>query len=317
LPISPADPVLHLIDLDQLLPGQRRFISCWVSVGPDVIFLVDPGPPSSADHLIKKLEDLNLPRLDFILLTHVHLDHGGATAAVLEHWPQAKVICHPKGRAHIIDPTRLWEGSLQVLGEKAQVYGQPGAVKADSVLSYSALDQLGIEVVSSPGHAPHHVCFRHGDTLFLGEAAGTFSSLGNGPDTCDYYLRPATPPKFFPKVALASLERLADLNPLPSRLIFAHHGSFTGDVPLLLGTASQQLKLWISVAEEVLSKSGLDLRQASASQLNRLREKTAEKLLVRDPLYERRVQLPADIQQREKDFTHQTLRGIFGYLASR
>jgi len=208
LPILPADPELHLIDLDQPLPGQRRFISCWVSVGPDVVFLVDPGPPGTAAHLLENLDALNLPRLDFILLTHIHLDHGGATAAVLKRWPRAKVICQPKGRSHLIDPGRLWAGSLEVLGHKAEVYGEPGPVNPDSIVSYSALDSYGIDVVPTPGHAPHHICFRHGRTLYLGEAAGTFSSLGQGPDTPDYYLRPATPPRFYPKVALDSLDRL-------------------------------------------------------------------------------------------------------------
>ena len=59
--ILPGDSsVLHLIDLDQDLPGQRRFISCWVSLGEDLVFIVDPGPPSTADHLISRLEELGV-----------------------------------------------------------------------------------------------------------------------------------------------------------------------------------------------------------------------------------------------------------------
>ncbi len=315
MPISPGDPVLHMIDLDQPLPGQHRFISCWVSVSSDLVYLVDPGPPGSADYLLEKLAELHLARLDFILLTHVHLDHGGATAAVLEQWPDAKVICHPRGRPHIIDPRRLWEGSRLVLGNKAQVYGKPAPVNADAVASYDLLAARGVEVISSPGHAAHHICFRHGENLFLGEAAGTFSSLGKGADTTDYYLRPATPPRFFPEVALASLERLASLRPMPSQLIFAHNSYHIGNAVLLLQNAYQQLEQWVAVAAEVLLESEFDLSSASQEQLFSLREITSEALLARDVFYGRRNQLPVDIQLREQDFTHQTLRGIFGHLA--
>ena len=91
-------PRLHLIDLDQDLPGQRRFISCWVSISEDLAFIVDPGPPSTADHLTARLEKLGVSHLDFILLTHVHLDHGGCTARILNRWPNAQISLLGSGR---------------------------------------------------------------------------------------------------------------------------------------------------------------------------------------------------------------------------
>lgn len=305
---------LHLVDLDQNLPGQRRFISCWVSVSDDLVFIVDPGPPSTADHLITRLEDLAVSRLDFILLTHVHLDHGGCTARILERWPSAKVICHEKGRPHLVDPARLWQGSRAVLGHKAEVYGEPKPVPASSLADFDTLELRGVETIPTPGHAAHHVAFRQQGLLFVGEAAGTFSSLGAGSTGEQYYLRPATPPRFFPEVARASLERLLGLDPLPERILFAHHGDFTGDTRQLLTYARDQLTLWVETVASVLEiQRGLPHSEQPADEAG-LMDLLANRLAQVDPCFSRGHSLPADIRERERDFTRQTLRGILGHL---
>jgi glyoxylase-like metal-dependent hydrolase (beta-lactamase superfamily II) len=305
---------LHLIDLDQDLPGQRRFISCWVSVSEDLVFIVDPGPPSTAEHLITRLEELGISRLDFILLTHVHLDHGGCTSRILARWPDAKVVCHEKGGTHLIDPTRLWQGSLAVLGHKAEVYGEPAPVPPAALVDFETLAKKGVATIPTPGHAAHHVAFRHGDHLFLGEAAGTFSDLGGDSATEKYYLRPATPPRFFPDVARASLERLLALDPLPGRLLFAHHGVFTGDTRGLLTTARDQLALWVATTAETLEiQRGLPHSEQPSDEAG-LMDLITARLAQVDPHFARGATLPADIRERERDFTSQTLRGILEYL---
>lgn len=310
-------PALHLIDLDQALPGQRRFISCWARSGPGPAFIVDPGPPSTADRLIAELERLGIADLDFILLTHIHLDHGGAVARVLQRWPQARVVCHPLGRRHLVAPARLWKGSLAVLGDKARVYGEPLPVPPAALAGYEDLAAHGITVTETPGHAPHHVCFRMGEDLFLGEAAGTLSTLGTGTDTREPYLRPATPPPFRLKVALRSLDLLLAADPVPRRLLFAHHGMFTGDARGLLRAAREQLALWVEVCREAVARRG---RRDSGDEgaedvlLGDLLDDLAAELLRRDPFYAPIVRLPADIQERERTFTRQSLGGIIGSL---
>ena len=309
---NPAEP--HLIDLDQPLPGQRRFISCWARTKGDVTFVVDPGPPGTVDRLVRALRERGLGRLDFILLTHVHLDHGGCTARLLETWPDAKVICHELGRAHLIDPGRLWEGSQRVLGGKAAVYGKPSPVPPSALAEATAGEVHGIRLIPTPGHAPHHVAFSHGDDLFLGEAAGTFSTVGRGPDTRDYYLRPATPPRFFPEVARASLDRLLALDPLPRNLRFAHHGLFRGDGRELLTVARGQIDLWLEACRQALAaRRGLPHTEAGSE--HDLFEAIADLAHRTDPHYARGAGLPADIREREREFTRQSLRGMLGYLA--
>ncbi len=322
MPISPDNgssivQPLHLIDLDQELPGQRRFISCWVSVQDDLVFIVDPGPPATADHLIARLQELGIPRLDFILLTHVHLDHGGCTAAILAQWPDARVVCHEKGRPHLVDPSRLWQGSRAVLGTKAEVYGEPAPVPATALADFEELAARKVETIPTPGHAAHHVAFRHGDHLFLGESAGTFSDLGGGSKATDFYLRPATPPRFIHEVARASLTRLLALDPRPGRLLFAHHGEFTGDTRFLLTVARDQLDLWVRTAADILgTQRGLPHSEQPQDEKG-LMDLISARLVQVDPFFARGSALPADIRERERDFTRQTLRGILQFLASR
>ncbi len=304
---------LHLIDLDQPLPGQRRFISCWARVEGPATYVVDPGPPRSLGALVARLRELGLRRLDFVLLTHVHLDHGGATAGLLEAFPGARVVCHAEGRRHLADPARLWAGSRQVLGAKAEVYGEPRPVPTSALADESAAAACGIATIPTPGHAPHHVAFRDGDDLFLGEAAGTFSSLGQGPRAPEYYLRPATPPRFRPEVAQASLDRLLALEPFPPRLRFAHHGWHAGDGRRLLTIARGQIDLWLAACREGLDAAGGTPADAGNLQ-DELLDDIAARARGRDPWFARGVRLDADIRERERDFTRQSLRGMLGHL---
>ena len=310
----PDTPGLHLVDLDQDLPGQRQFISCWVWRGEGPVFIVDPGPPATGERLVAALDELGVERLDFILLTHIHLDHGGATARVLERWPAARVICHARGRRHLEAPERLWQGSLAVLQEKARAYGEPPPVPGNALADFEVLTPYGIEVIPTPGHAPHHVCFRHGPRLFVGEAAGTYSSLGRGCDTPEPYLRPATPPMFKLEVAQGSLARLLVKDPMPTILLFAHHGRWCGDTSRLLGTARDQLKLWVETLRlEAGHAGGLPVAGDAAAE-EKLLAATMTALAACDPWYARGADLPDDIRVREDDFTRQTLRGMLGYL---
>jgi len=307
-------PGLHLVDLDQRLVGQRRFISCWVHIAPDLAYVVDPGPPATGAQLVATLDDLGAGRLDFILLTHIHLDHGGATADVLARWPRARVVCHRGARGHLVAPERLWEGSLAVLQEKARVYGQPRPVPENALDDGAAAAAQGIRVVETPGHAPHHICFLHDGGLFVGEAAGTFSTLGAGTDTPEPYLRPATPPTFRPEVAQASLDRLLNLQPAPERLLFAHHGLYDGDVRGILAAAREQLSLWVETCRFVAAaRGGLPAAAGGADEIA-LMEAIMAELALCDPYYARGTALPPDIRERERDFTLQTLRGMLGHL---
>ncbi|MDD5308664.1 MAG: MBL fold metallo-hydrolase [Deltaproteobacteria bacterium] len=288
----------HLIDLDQPLPGYRKFLSCWLWRADDLTFIVDPGPMSTIGHLIAELEARGVTCLDYVLVTHIHLDHSGGAAEVLAAFPDARLVCHESGVAHLVSPDKLWAGSQRVLGKVAPVYGKPAPVPAERLASFAEVLARGIKVIPTPGHAPHHMSFVFGDVLFAGEVAGTRCPLPDG----RRYLRPATPPRFFLDDALSSIDRLLALDPMPTRFAFAHYG-MDGDPRGWLLAAREQLVRWVDTIRSLIAQSRDGLEQ-----------RLFDTLVSIDPLYGSWPALDGDIQQRERHFLRNTLDGMLGYI---
>ncbi len=242
---------LHLIDLNQDKRGYRKFITSWLYRDADLAYVVDVGPACSADQLLDELRRLGVDRLDWILLTHIHLDHAGAAGHVAAAYPEAGVVCWPKAVPHLVDPARLWEGSLQVLGDTARQFGAPLPIAPERLLPPDRLAERGLRWLHTPGHAPHHLSFVHGDILYGGEAAGMTCPTRGGV----LYMRPATPPRFYLDVALASLEKLRALAPAPARFAFAHHG-LSRDPAAVIERGHAQLRLWMETVRELVAQTG-------------------------------------------------------------
>ncbi len=298
-----TDYKLEVIDLDQKLEGYRLFLSAWVFGGNDLTVVVDPGPSSTIDKVVDGIAAMGIKKVDLILLTHIHLDHGGGVSEMIKAFPDARVFCHESGRKHIIDPQRLWQGSVKVLGRTAEVYGEPGPVRAECMMTdASELKARGISVIPTPGHAPHHVSFLIDDVLFAGETFGTRVPLASG----HLYLRPATPPRFFLNNAIESIDRVLALDKEPLKTIFAHYGS-TGDTFAWAGRAREQLVLWVDT-----------IRALYAESEDHLEQRLYDRLMEVDPMYGqgRFAELPADIQKRERGFLANTLDGMLGHIKS-
>jgi glyoxylase-like metal-dependent hydrolase (beta-lactamase superfamily II) len=237
-----------------------------------------------------------------VLLTHIHLDHAGCAAEILDAFAGARVHCHAAGIEHLAEPARLWKGSLKVLGDTASVYGEPRPVPAERFASDADLLARGIRPIPTPGHAVHHTAYLHGGVLFAGEAFGTSQELRSG----DLYLRPAAPPRFYLDQALASIDALAALEPEPRLVAFAHHGSRPGARALAAG-AREQLLRWVTVIRELLADGDADLEQ-----------RFFDRLMDVDPLYGqgRFDELDDDMKPRERHYLANTLAGLKGWIES-
>jgi len=150
--------------------GIERVICAW-QVG-DV--LVDPGPASSLPALLAELGD-ERPRA--LLLTHIHLDHAGATGSLVERWPGLEVYVHELGAPHLIDPTRLMASARRLYGEEMdRLWGEMVPVPETSIHTLAGGEALdgGFRVAYTPGHASHHVSYLHEDSAcaFVGDMAG-------------------------------------------------------------------------------------------------------------------------------------------------
>lgn len=286
-----------LIDLPQSIPGWEKFVGSWLIQGNPTI-VVDVGPRASIDSLISHLERKGIQRVDFVWLTHIHIDHAGGLSPFLNRFPEAKAVIPAKGLPHLIDPARLWEGSLATLGEKAVAYGPIDPVPTQRLISHDAFSLDGLTILETPGHAPFHLSFSFHDFLFCGESTGVFLSFGD-----KIYLRPPTPPRFFFEQTVASVDKMLAL---PDQAIyFGHTGSY-GSSQRILSLYRQQLFQWKDIISEVLQSvsEGTVVKQAT------------EMLLKKDPLLACFSQMDDLSQQRERYFMANSIAGYVGYLKS-
>jgi len=285
-----------LVEIKQDRPGFDRFIGSWVCLG-NLNVAIDVGPSNSVHRLIRSLLERGIERIDFVLLSHIHLDHGGGLAEFLDQFPMALAVCHQKGMRHLIEPSKLWESSRKVLGDMAHLYGEPRPVPAERILPHTEPGIDGLEIIETPGHAPHHLSFLYEDHLFVGEAGGNYFSLGESD-----YLRPATPPLFYLENALESLELILEKKRLP--ICYSHFGR-ADDSHEMLKRSREQLLLW----KDVISGEG---RRGKGL----IEEKCVDLLLAKDPNLEAFGSMPVPVQQRERWFLLNSIKGYLGYFSS-
>ncbi len=288
-----SEPILIPIRLER--PGFEAFIGPWFCPGEPSL-LVDVGPAVGAPALLAALAEMNITRLDYVLLTHVHIDHAGALAQIMNRYPEARAVCFADAVRHVVDPRRLWEGSRQVLGDLGEYYGEPGGVPEESVLPHDKADIPGLTVIETPGHAPHHLSFTWQGRLFSGEAAGNYLNTGNRE-----YVRPATPPRFFLDEAVASVDRLLVLDDQP--IHFGHYG-WADSSRRIAGRFRAQLFRWRDIVGAELSRGeGPDLP-----------ERCLKALIGQDPELSVFPSLPQPVQARERRFILTSVKGYLGFL---
>ncbi len=242
-----VDQNLSLIDLET--GGYKNLIASYVITGEHTA-IVETGPTSSVPNLLLGLRELNVKPQDiaYVAISHVHIDHGGGVGTLLKSLPNAKVIVHSKGAAHLVDPTRLWRASLETLGWVAEMFGKPEPVPENRIIvasdggTYDIGEDLSITTVEAPGHASHNLSFfeKFNSGLFPGDAAGVYLAEFDA-------VFPTTPPPFRPDIALDSLEKLISLD--PNVLYYSHFGKAVDAIRRLRDHQSQ-IKLWLSIAEE-------------------------------------------------------------------
>ena len=242
---------LYQIELET--GGFKNLICSYVLKGSKII-LVESGPTSSVPRLVEGLRELNVPLgdVEYVAVTHVHLDHGGGAGTLLKYLPNAKVIVHPRGAPHLIDPQRLWESAQSVLGFVSEIFGEPEPVPRERLVAVTeGLLDLGggakLKITETVGHASHNLSFfeTFNNGVFPGDAAGTYFPEFD-------LVMPTTPPPFRLDLALASLDKLISLH--PSVLYYSHFGKASNAVRRL-EEYKLQLQLWEKIAEEGLKEN--------------------------------------------------------------
>ena len=291
---------LFLVDLDLPLPGFYHFISSWVIKEGDRAVVIDPGPAATINTLQNALAQLGIRSIDYILLTHIHLDHAGGCGDLAERYPDAAIMCHSQAISHLVDPTKLWHGCLKHLGDLARSYGQPSPLNSGRIRPESDIiwEKHEIQSLQTPGHASHHACFFYENIVFAGEVGGVYVPLNK-----ETYIRPATPPPFKPEIALKSISLVAERR--PQLICYGHYG-LREDAVTMLRIADEQIRFWLTIIGERRNR-GLNLDE----------EEIFSEILAKDPYVSSFYQLESDIRERESFFSKKnSIKGMLDFINS-
>jgi len=264
--------------------------------------LVDTGVNASLPLVLEALHEKGLrpEAVDFIILTHVHLDHAGGAGALMRALPKATLALHPRGARHMADPSRLVEGTIAVYGAEVahRTYGEILPVALERIREMpdgARLSLAGREFVflDTPGHARHHACIL--DTLSGHIFTGDTFGLSYRELDCDgrqFIFPSATPIQFDPAALHRSIDRLLALRP---EAVYVTHYGQVRDIPRL----GADLHRLIDAHAEMARAE----RAAGADRLDRLARGVTEILLGEARRYNWRLATEAILQVFAGDIT--------------
>jgi glyoxylase-like metal-dependent hydrolase (beta-lactamase superfamily II) len=217
-----------------------RFDAAYLLVDDGRAAFIDTGTGYAVPRLLAALSALGVSKhsVDWVIPTHVHLDHAGGVGHLMQYLPEAKVIVHPRGARHMIDPSALYQGALAVYGqaEMDRSYGQLLPVAAERVLeskdgSEVALGRRQLGLIHTEGHARHHHCIWDPKSRgwFTGDSFGLsypeFDLNGEA-----WIIPTTTPVQFDPAAMRATIHRL--VANAPEAVFLTHFGKRTSPISL-------------------------------------------------------------------------------------
>lgn len=244
---------VHAIDTDFHRP---RFDAAYLMVEDGRAAFIDTGTTYTVPRLIAALASLGVPvsAVDWVIVTHVHLDHAGGAGALMQELPNARLVVHPRGERHMVNPLALLMSARRVYGaeEMANSYGKVTPVPRERVLMSDDdmtihLAGRPLQLIDTPGHARHHHCIWDERTrgFFTGDTFGLsyreFDSA-QGP----WLLPTTTPIQFDPEALRQSVRRM--LSYQPQRLYLTHYGCVE-NVPVLGEMMLSQIDEMVTLAE--------------------------------------------------------------------
>jgi glyoxylase-like metal-dependent hydrolase (beta-lactamase superfamily II) len=217
-------PGVDFADLE--FQGIRRIIAAALLHGPGGITIVDPGPATTLPVLERRLASMGATLRDVtaLFITHIHLDHAGATGTLLRRNPHIRVYVHKIGAPHMVDPSKLLASAGRLYGgEMERLWGEVAPVPASALVALEGGERLQAggrtwDVAYTPGHASHHVSYFSPDAgiAFVGDTAGVQVVPGG------YVLPPTPPPDIDLPLWIKSLETIEHWH--PHTLFLTHFG---------------------------------------------------------------------------------------------
>lgn len=246
---------VHLVDLCERGTAGR---TCGMLLTTPRPTIVEPGSANSLQVWLDRLEEANLPRdeVAYIVVTHVHLDHGGGAGALAEVLPNARVVVHPRGARHLANPERLINGARAIFGDKLESYwGTVTPVPEQKLLVPEADEQLDLggghrlRFLDAPGHAKHQyaVLEEGSGCLYAADELGVrypSINLEHG----DYVLPTTTPNQFDPDAMIASAARFTAMR--PETIVMSHFGVSRDEPEALKERLTAQVRAFVAAGEQ-------------------------------------------------------------------
>jgi hydroxyacylglutathione hydrolase len=197
--------------------------------------VIDTGTAHAVPHVLAALEAKGVApaQVDYVILTHVHLDHAGAAGQLMARFPNARLTVHPRGARHVVDPSRLLAATVAIYGaeQTRRIYGEILPVARERVVETpegATLRLAGRELLflDAPGHARHHVVVRDGASghVFAGDTFGlSYRELDQ--DGRQFSFPTTSPSQFDPAALHRSIDRMLSLE--PGVLYVTHFGRLT------------------------------------------------------------------------------------------
>lgn len=220
--------------------------------------LIETGTAAGLNTLVEGLIDLGVHPSDLTnaVISHIHIDHSGGAAGLVDRNPDLNVYIHESSAAHLVDPNRLAESSKRVMGEHFWSMGAPHSLPESNLVRVPdagiTIDTStrSLEVVHVPGHSPDHLAVLDGESniLFANESIGSYFPKS------DFWLPPATLPNFDIDAVEASIETLRSL--APEKVVFSHFGSWDGTPEVAFDTAETRLEAFDERILELYERYG-------------------------------------------------------------
>ena len=238
---------------------------------------VDCGTNHSIPHMLAALDGAGLTpdHVDFLMLTHVHLDHAGGAGALMRRLPNARLVVHPRGAPHMIDPSRLIAGATAVYGEEemSRSYGEILPVPEARVVVAEdghTVDLAGrpLLCIDTPGHARHHYCIwdAHSRSWFTGDTFGlSYRELDS--DKGAFVVPTSSPVQFDPDALKASITRLLTFE--PQAMYLTHYDRVT-NVPRLAHDLLEQIDAMVEAARGCAVNEARDRHRCIVERLRTL-----------------------------------------------
>lgn len=242
---------VHTIDTHYL--GQPEFAAAYLIVEQGRAAFIDNNTHAAVPKLLDTLAETGLgpEDVDYLIITHVHLDHAGGTSTLARHCPNATIIAHPRAAPHVIDPSKLVASASAVYGEAEfkRLYGTIEPVAAERVRTMDDEETLrfgsrSLRFLHTRGHANHHFCIADSasESIFTGDAFGLVYPRLQAHGTFAF---PSTSPTDFePELARQAVQRLVDERP---RCLYPTHFGGVTDIE----TAAGQLMRHLDFAERL------------------------------------------------------------------